>query len=79
MATLFVAGQVALIRSVALTMSVSEILALIQSSTQPIDEQNPGYEGQLGAGHIQIGESVDWAEPVFEWSYLPLMVRQEGR
>jgi subtilisin family serine protease len=75
MATPFVAGQVALIRSVAPTMSAGQILALIQSTAQPIDAQNPGYEGQLGAGHIEVGDSVGWAEPVFEWSYLPLMLR----
>lgn len=58
MATPFVAGQAALIRSIAPALSVQEILQLIQSTSQSLDETNPGYIGLLGAGWADIGDSL---------------------
>ncbi len=58
MAVPFVAGQAALIRSAAPAMTVPYIMAHIRESTQSIDAGNPGYQGKLGRGRIDIGGSL---------------------
>lgn len=65
MATPFVAAQAALIRSVQPTLLPAGITTLIQSSAQPIDEENPNYVGLLGAGLANIGASVAPSELLY--------------
>lgn len=58
MAVPFVAGQAALMRSAVPTMTVPYVVAHIRDSAQSIDALNPGFEGLLGAGRIDIGGSL---------------------
>ncbi len=58
MATPFVAGQVALIRSAVPTITVPYIMAHIRLSAQSVDALNPGFETALGGGRIDIGGSL---------------------
>lgn len=58
MATPFIAGQAALICSIFPALSGQQILALIQSTAQPIDDVNPDYVGLLGAGQVDIWASL---------------------
>lgn len=58
MAVPFVAGQAALIRSAAPAMTVPYIMAHIRESAQSIDAGNPGYQGKLGRGRIDVSGSL---------------------
>jgi subtilisin family serine protease len=58
MATPFVSGQVALLRSANPTLSIEDIGLLVAGTAQSLDRQNQQYEGQLGAGRINIGASL---------------------
>lgn len=62
MATPFVAGQVALIRSMAPELTAEEIGQLIGGSAQPIDTSNPDYQGLLGAGLIDVAASLTYLD-----------------
>lgn len=50
MATPFVAGQAALLRSVCPTLTAEEVSARMQSTAQSLDAHNPAFAGLLGAG-----------------------------
>jgi subtilisin family serine protease len=64
MATPFVAGQAALIRSVAPEMEGEDIASLVQERARSIDQQNPGYAGLLGVkGHADVGMSLAYIAP----------------
>lgn len=63
MATAFISGQAALIRSQNPTMSAPVIATLIQGTAQPLDGLNPNYENQLGAGLANISRSLSEAPP----------------
>lgn len=58
MATPFAAGQVALIRSMASSLTVREVAELIGGTAQPLDALNPAFAGRLGAGRLDIGASL---------------------
>ncbi|MFQ5855210.1 MAG: S8 family serine peptidase [Anaerolineae bacterium] len=58
MAAPFVAGQAALIRSVDPSLSAEDVGSLIKTTAQPLDALNPDYAGELGAGLIDIGDSL---------------------
>ncbi|NJM40969.1 MAG: S8 family serine peptidase [Anaerolineae bacterium] len=62
MAAPFVAGQVALIRKVAPSMSVLDIASLIAGTTRPVDALNPNYSGDLGVGRIPIGGCLGYLQ-----------------
>lgn len=61
MATPFVAGQAALLRALFPTASAAGIGDIIGATAQPIDHLNPNYSGELGAGLIDAGASVNYA------------------
>lgn len=58
MATPFVAGQAALIRSVAPSLLPEDIAAQICETAQPLDAINPEFAGLLGAGRVDVGASL---------------------
>lgn len=58
MAVPFVSGQAALIRSAVPTMKAAEVTAYIRASAQSLDSLNPQFEGELGAGRVNIGGSI---------------------
>jgi thermitase len=58
MATPFVAGQTALLRSKAPSANPRQIATLIGLTAKSIDQLNPNYQGELGQGRIDIGASV---------------------
>lgn len=58
MATGFVTGQAALIRSAQPELNADSVSQLIRSTAIPIDDLNPSYAGYLGNGLIDIGASV---------------------
>ena len=64
MATPFVAGQAALIRSVAPWLSAELVSKLITQTARPLDALNIKYAGLLGAGEPDIGASLGchWAD-----------------
>lgn len=57
-ATPIVAGSVALIKSIHPEWSPKKIISTILSTVDPIDKKNPGQEGQVGKGRINIGRAV---------------------
>lgn len=69
MATPFVAGQAALIRSVNPTLKPEaddnrpSVAYFIKSTARSLDAKNPDYKGLLGAGHANIGASLRRANP----------------
>ena len=63
MATPFVAGQAALIAGVESSLSAADTEALIQKSARPLDAKNPAYTGALGAGHADVGASLQRLRP----------------
>ncbi len=69
MATPFVAGQAALIRSVNPTLKPEaddnrpSVENFIKSTARSLDAKNPDYAGLLGAGHADIGASLHKANP----------------
>jgi subtilisin family serine protease len=76
MATPFVSGQAALIRSVAPGMTAAEITTLIMDTADPIDIYNPNYEGELGAGLIDVGSSLEGIG--FYLQYIPIYIQKSG-
>ncbi len=58
MAVPFVSGHAALIRSALPAMGAAEVTAYVRASAQSLDSLNPGFEGELGAGRINIGGSI---------------------
>ncbi|MEZ4711004.1 MAG: S8 family serine peptidase [Caldilineaceae bacterium] len=58
MAAPFVAGQAALIRSVAPTISAGSLINHIIDTAHSIDAANPGMAGMLGRGRVAIGASL---------------------
>lgn len=63
MATPFVAGQAALIESADGSLGAAAAEALIQQSARPLDAKNPAYADSLGAGHADIGASLQRLQP----------------
>lgn len=63
MATPFVAGQAALIESADGLLGAADTEALIQQSARPLDAKNPAYAGALGAGHADVGASLQRLRP----------------
>lgn len=64
MAAPFVAGQAALIRSVAPSLKAQDVAKLIAQTARPLDALNPAFAGLLGAGEPDIGTSLGchWAD-----------------
>ena len=60
-ATPLVAGSVALIKSIHPEWSPKKIISTLLATADPIDSKNPGREGQLGRGRINIGQAVSLA------------------
>jgi thermitase len=58
MAVPFVSGPAALIRSAVPAMKAAEVTAYIRASAQSLDSLNPQFEGELGAGRVNIGGSI---------------------
>lgn len=59
MATPFVAGQAALIHDVDGSLDPARIETVIRDTARSLDTQNPSYKGMLGAGHSDIGASLE--------------------
>jgi subtilisin family serine protease len=72
MATPFVSGKAALIRSIAPGMTAAEIRTLIMDTAEPLDIYNPNHEGELGAGLIDVGTSLGGIS--FYRQYMPLVI-----
>ncbi len=62
MATPFVAGQVALLLSAGTGLSLDDVGLLIGGTAGSLDNGNPRYRGLLGAGEIDILESLESLE-----------------
>jgi thermitase len=60
MAAPFVSGQAALLRSANPDLTLAQMGQIIAATVTPIDQQNQGYAGQLGAGRINAGDSLDY-------------------
>ncbi len=68
MATPFLAGEAALIRSVDrysedISLNAGGVEQLIRGSARPLDELNPTYVGKLGAGHADAGAALTQLKP----------------
>lgn len=59
LATALVSGAAALLKSYAPELTNKEVYDYLRSGTDDISGSNPGYEGQLGAGRINIKKSLD--------------------
>jgi len=59
MATPFVAGQAALIHDVDRSLDPARIETVIRDTARSLDAQNPSYKRMLGAGHSDIGASLE--------------------
>ena len=59
MATPFVAGQAALLRSANSQLTLDEVGLLIGGTTASLDRANPAYRGQLGEGRIDLLASLE--------------------
>ena len=64
MATPFVSGQAALIHKVDCSLDPAGIEQRVRSSARPLDLKNPDYLGMLGAGHADVGASLEGLERV---------------
>ena len=64
MATPFVSGQIALLRSLAPWLTLAEMEGQMMDKVQNLDELNPDYAGQLGAGEPDVAASLGchWAD-----------------
>jgi len=64
MATPFVSGQIALLRSLAPSLTLVQMQGQIMDKVQNLDELNPDYAGQLGAGEPDVAASLGchWAD-----------------
>ena len=60
MATPFVAGQAALLRSLDPELTLDEIGLLIGGTAFSLDRTNPLYRGRLGEGRIDLLASLEW-------------------
>jgi subtilisin family serine protease len=58
MATPFVAGQAALLRSMNTQLTLGQLGVLIGGTAQPLDRANPRYRGLLGEGRVDILSSL---------------------
>lgn len=58
MATPFVSGQVALLRSLAPLLTLTQIEGQMMTKVQGLDELNPDYAGLLGAGEPDVAASL---------------------
>lgn len=80
MATPFVAGQAALLRSTMPHLSADTIEHVIRSTAQSVDAVNPDYAGLLGKGRIDIRASLteiceDEPCQIGETLFIPLILR----
>ena len=64
MATPFVSGQIALLRSLAPWLTLTQIEGQMLTKVHDLDELNPDYVGQLGAGEPDVAASLGchWAD-----------------
>jgi thermitase len=62
MATPFVAGEAALIRSTAGSLGPGGVEERIRSGARCVDQKNKRYSGMLGAGHADVGASLRGVE-----------------
>ncbi len=64
MATPFVSGQIALLRSLAPWLTLAQIEGQLASKVHGLDELNPDYAGQLGSGEPDVAASLGchWAD-----------------
>jgi major intracellular serine protease len=64
MATPFVSGQIALLRSLAPGLTLAEIEAQLTATARSVDELNPDYASQLGTGEPDVAASLGchWAD-----------------
>ena len=64
MATPFVSGQIALLHSLAPWLTLSQIEGQMMTKVRNLDELNPDYAGQLGAGEPDVAASLGchWAD-----------------
>ncbi|MDX9789589.1 MAG: S8 family serine peptidase [Candidatus Kapaibacterium sp.] len=58
MASPFVAGLAALVKSYHPTWTNKQVIKQIVGTCDPIDQQNPGYEGKLGSGRINAYKAL---------------------
>jgi subtilisin family serine protease len=59
MATPFVAGQAALLRSMNQQLTLKEVGLLIGGTADSLDPRNPVYRSQLGQGRIDLLASLE--------------------
>lgn len=57
-ATPIVAGTAALVKSIHPEWSPKKIISTLLATADSIDSKNPGHEGQLGKGRINIGRAI---------------------
>ncbi len=64
MATPFVSGQIALLRSLAPWLTPAQMEGQMAAKVQGLDELNPDYAGQLGSGEPDVAASLGchWAD-----------------
>lgn len=53
-----VSGMIGLLRSKVPTLTLNQVISLIKNYADNIDALNPGYEGKLGAGRINLYNSL---------------------
>ncbi len=58
-----VAGGAALVRSICPLVSSEQIDAILRTRSTPIDSINPGFEGQLGTGRLNVAAAVGVGAP----------------
>ena len=59
MATPFVAGQAALLHSLAPALNVRDIARAMGSTAQSLDALNPAFVGRLGVGRPDVAASLE--------------------
>jgi len=59
MAAPLVAGQAALLKAMNPSLEVEDLMEVITASAFPVDALNPGWEGSLGTGRIDLPASVE--------------------
>ena len=62
--TPLVAGSAALIKAINPFFSESQIMSAILDNADPIDSLNPGFEGKLGSGSLNLFRAVRAAAPI---------------
>lgn len=79
MSSPLVAGLVALIKSQDTSRTRQQIFDKIISTTDSIDDHNPGYKGLLGSGRINVRNALDY-HPSSPWiSYKPAVMTKPIR